>query len=86
MKIRTATFVAVVDLGTRISLMFARCRYMSIFRILLLTDQLRLNLRTTCFRIQHTVRIHGTKIGNIVTDQQPKFNYDRLRNREVLGI
>jgi len=32
------TFVAVVDLGTRISFIFARCRYLSIFRILLLTN------------------------------------------------
>jgi len=32
-----ATFVAAVDPGTRISFLFARCRYLSIFRVLLLT-------------------------------------------------
>jgi len=31
-------FVAVVDPGTRISFLFAMCRYLYIFRILLLTN------------------------------------------------
>ena len=34
----TATFVAVVDPKTRVSFLFARCRYLSIFRILILSS------------------------------------------------
>jgi len=34
----TATFVAVVDPGTRISFLFARRRYLSIFGILLVNN------------------------------------------------
>jgi len=37
------TFVAVVDPRTHISFLFTRCRYLSIFDILLLTDSLGLN-------------------------------------------
>jgi len=33
-------FVAVVDPGTRISFLFARCRYLSISGILLLTNNI----------------------------------------------
>jgi len=39
-SITTATFVAVVDTGTRISFLFARRRYLSIFGTLLLTNKL----------------------------------------------
>ena len=35
LQVTTATFVAAVDPGTRFSFPFARCRYLSIFGILL---------------------------------------------------
>ena len=41
----TAAFVAVVYPGTCISFLFTRCRYLSIFNILLLTNYLGLNLK-----------------------------------------
>jgi len=53
------TFVAIVDPETCISFLFDRCRYLSIFRILLLSNWLGLNLKIR----------HGTKIGNIVANQ-----------------
>jgi len=36
--VTTVTFVAVVDPGTSISFLFARCRYLSIFGMLLLIN------------------------------------------------
>jgi len=51
--------IAAMDKGTRISFLFATRRYLSIFGILLLTNQLGLHLKIR----------QGTKIGNIVTDQ-----------------
>jgi len=36
--LKQATFVAVVEPETRISFLLARCRYLSIFRILLVTN------------------------------------------------
>ena len=56
---RNVPFVAVVDPETCISFLFARYHYMSIFGILLLTTSLWHNLKIR----------HGTKIGNIVTNQ-----------------
>jgi len=43
----TATLVAVVDLRTRVSFLLVRCRYLSIFRFLLLSNLLELNLKVT---------------------------------------
>jgi len=37
-SVTSTTFAAVVDPGTRISFLFARCRYLSIFGILLLIN------------------------------------------------
>jgi len=42
------------------------------FRHFLLTNQLELNLKIR----------HGMKIRNIVTNQQQKFNCDRLQNKK----
>jgi len=55
----TVTFVAVLDPRTCISFLFNRCRYLSIFGILLFINEFGLNLKIR----------HRTKIRNIATNQ-----------------
>jgi len=67
----------------RILFLFARCRYLTIFCILLLVECQYTSSLAGCDNLK--IR-HGTKIGNIVTNLWARFNCDQLQNETVLVL